>query len=64
MKYILYLFISSLIFSGSVHAGEKVVIITNTANTQSLSMHDVKSIYSDIVTTWENGKNISVYNLP
>jgi len=64
MKKILCLLFSSLLFAGTVYADGKVAVIVNSANTQALSKLDIKNIYSDIVTTWENGKTISVYNLP
>jgi ABC-type phosphate transport system substrate-binding protein len=64
MKKIIYLLFSTLLFTGTAYAEEKVAVIVNSANTQSLSMLDIKNIYSDIVTTWKNGKTISVYNLP
>ena len=64
MKKIIYLLFSTLLFTGTAYAEEKVAVIVNSANTQSLSMLDIKNIYSDIVTTWKNGKTILVYNLP
>ena len=64
MKKIICLLFSTLLFTGTAYAEEKVAVIVNSANTQSLSMLDIKNIYSDIVTTWKNGKTISVYNLP
>ncbi len=48
----------------SAAAGESVVVIVNKDNQQSLSQQDIKNIYGDIVIQWENGKNITVYNLP
>ena len=63
MKKIIYIFLGSLLFTSNVYSGEKVSVIVNSANAQSLSMRDIKSIYSDIVTVWENGESISVYNL-
>ena len=64
MKKIIYLFLGALLFSSNVYAGDKVAVIVNSANTQELSISDVKNIYSDIVTTWESGESIAVYNLP
>ena len=64
MKKILCLLFSSLLFAGTVYADGKVAVIVNSANTQALSKLDIKNIYSDIVTTWKNGKTISVYNSP
>jgi len=64
MKKIICLLFCTLLFTGTVYAEGKVAVIVNSANIQSLSKLDIKNIYSDIVTTWENGKTISVYNLP
>jgi len=64
MKKIICLLFCTLLFTGTVYAEGKVAVIVNSANIQSLSKLDIKNIYSDIVTTWENGKTILVYNLP
>jgi len=53
----------SLLLLGNAHAGESVVVIVNTANTQQLDEQQIKHIYADIVTHWENGEKISVFNL-
>ena len=53
----------SLVSFNSAMAGESVVVIVNAANTQELSEQQVKNIYADIVTEWDNGKKITVYNL-
>ena len=45
-------------------AGEGVVVIVNRDNQQSLSQQDIKNIYGDIVAHWDNGKRITVLNLP
>lgn len=45
-------------------AAEPIVVIVNSANEQALTEQDIKNIYSDIVTHWENGKRIHLYNLP
>ncbi len=45
-------------------AGEKVVVIVNEANQQSISQTDVKNIYSDQIITWGNGNQIKTYDLP
>lgn len=47
-------------FGLAVTAGE-VAIIVNSSNSQSLSLADVKNIYSETLTTWANGKKIKVY---
>jgi len=43
---------------------EPVVVIVNSANTQSLSASDVKNIYTDRSIAWDSGDRIKVYNLP
>jgi ABC-type phosphate transport system substrate-binding protein len=45
-------------------ANESIAIIVNSQNNQSLSQQDIKNIYDDIVTHWENGELITVLNLP
>lgn len=42
---------------------EGVAIIVNASNAQQLSEQDVKNIYADIVTQWDNGNKIAVFNL-
>ena len=54
----------SLLFAASATAGEGIAIIVNIQNQQSLTERDVKNIYSDMVTEWDNGKRIKVLNLP
>lgn len=61
--------IASLIFAlmflgGSAVAAEKVVVIVNAKNAQTLTAADVKNIYNDNVITWSNGARISAYDLP
>lgn len=43
---------------------EKVVVIVNEANGQSLSVNDIKGIYTDNVIQWSDGSEISSYDLP
>ena len=45
-------------------AAEPIVVIINNANEQALTEQDIKNIYSDIVTHWNNGQRIHLYNLP
>lgn len=45
-------------------AAEKVVVIVNAKNAQTLTAADVKNIYNDNVITWSNGARISTYDLP
>lgn len=67
MKKILNLFLLwsalTLISMQSTYAGESVVVIVNAANTQQLSEQQIKNIYADIVTQWDSGMRITVYNL-
>ena len=60
-----FIFLSLLTFLPMqfVFGGESVVVIVNKENTQSLTEQDIKNIYSDIVTHWDNGNKIDVYNL-
>lgn len=48
----------------SANAADAIVVIVNSANQQTLTKQDIKNIYSDIITNWENGKRINIYNLP
>jgi ABC-type phosphate transport system substrate-binding protein len=48
----------------TANAAGPIVVIVNSANQQTLSKQDIKNIYSDMVTRWENGERISLYNLP
>ena len=41
-----------------------VAVIVNSANSQYISLSDVKNIYMDKTITWESGRKIAVYNLP
>ncbi len=49
--------------SGESVTSESVAIVVNASNTQQLSEQEVKNIYADIVTQWDNGEKITVYNL-
>lgn len=49
---------------GVASAGDRVVVIVNSAIRQSLSLLDVKNIYVENITHWHNQKKISVYDLP
>ncbi|MDX8386418.1 MAG: substrate-binding domain-containing protein [Gallionella sp.] len=53
-----------LLTAMSTALAEPMVVIVNSANTQNLSVSDVKNIYRDRTTTWDNGNKIKVYNLP
>lgn len=63
-KLIASLTVALTLLSGSAFAAEKVVVIVNAKNTQTLSADDVKNIYNDNVVTWSNGARISAYDLP
>lgn len=54
----------SILYFSTTFASDPVVIITNSANTQTITKADLKNIYEDRVTTWKNGKKIALYNLP
>jgi len=41
-----------------------VAVIVNRSNPVSLSLEQIKHIYSDRMTTWKSGQRIEVYNLP
>lgn len=43
---------------------DDVVIIVNNANTQDLTLADIKGIYTDKIVTWQDDQRISIYNLP
>jgi ABC-type phosphate transport system substrate-binding protein len=61
-------YIASLAFALMTASGaalaEKVVVIVNAKNAQSLTAADVKNIYNDNVVTWESGARITVYEPP
>lgn len=58
------LFILVSIFWFSLSFAESVVVITNEKNMQSLSIEDIKGIYTDNLIQWDNGASIKVYDLP
>ncbi len=41
-----------------------VAVIIHRSNPETLSIEQIKNIYSDRVTTWRSGQRIEVYNLP
>jgi len=41
-----------------------VAVIIHRSNPETLSVEQIKNIYSDRVTTWRSGQRIEVYNLP
>ncbi|MFZ2540334.1 MAG: hypothetical protein WAW75_01020 [Gallionella sp.] len=51
-------------FAMSSALAEPVVVVVNSSNTQSISLTDIRNIYLDKTTNWENGGKIVVYNLP
>ena len=53
----------SLLSMQNALAGESVVVIVNASNTQDISEQQVKNIYADMVTQWDSGNKIAVYNL-
>lgn len=66
MKAMVYaITITALVMLASfAQAEEPVVVIVNSANKQEISQLDIKSMYSDMVTTWRSGQRINLYNLP
>ena len=66
VKYVLLvmLFIWTPLVAAETNADSQVVVIVNSKNSQSLSAQQIKNIYSDITTKWENGNRISVFHLP
>jgi len=58
------LFILVLIVVTQSAWAEKVVVIVNEANGQTLSAGDIKGIYSDNVIQWADGTSIKSYDLP
>ena len=63
LKRIIFLSLLTFLPMQFVFGGENVVVIVNKGNTLSLTEQDIKNIYSDIVTHWDNGNKIDVYNL-
>lgn len=51
-------------FAMHVALAGPAVVITNSANTQNVSLADVKDIYMDKTIIWASGEKIAVYNLP
>jgi ABC-type phosphate transport system substrate-binding protein len=41
-----------------------VAVIINRSNPETLSVQQIKDIYSDRLATWRSGQRIEVYNLP
>lgn len=54
---------SFLLTAGAVQAAD-VAVIVQRSNPESLSIEQIKNIYSDHRTTWRSGQTIEVYNLP
>ncbi|HEX9627003.1 MAG TPA: hypothetical protein VGA00_08715 [Acidiferrobacterales bacterium] len=59
----LLVFLSLMLSAGLAMAESRVAVIVNSANTQNLSIKDVKGVYSDVVTTWRSGRTINAYDL-
>jgi len=43
---------------------DKIAIIVHRGNDDTISIADLKNIYLDRITHWDNGANIALYNLP
>lgn len=52
-----------LLTAGAVQAAD-VAVIVQRSNPESLSIEQIKNIYSDRRTTWRSGQTIELYNLP
>lgn len=63
-KHITSLAFALTLLGGSAIAADKVVVIVNAKNSQTLTITDVKNIYNDNVVTWSNGASISAFDLP
>lgn len=63
-KIIIALLLLTSVFAMHTAFADPVAIIVNSANTQKLSLDDVKSIYADKTIAWADGGRIAVYNLP
>jgi ABC-type phosphate transport system substrate-binding protein len=50
--------------ANSVAASDKIVVIVNESNTQTLTAADLKNMYSDIVIHWSNHQPIDMYDTP
>jgi len=49
---------------GTAAAGDKVVVIVNEANKQEVTAADLKNMYNDIVTHWNNDQPITLFDTP
>lgn len=63
-KPIIALLLLASMFGMHTALADPVAVIVNSANTQNLSLEDVKNIYADKMIAWKNGGRIAVYNLP
>lgn len=63
-KVLVSLAASCVLWIATVSAGEKIVVIVNVSNTQTIDAKFVKNVYSDIITTWNDGKKIKTFDLP
>ena len=63
-KIMIALLLFASLFGMHTAVAEPVVVIVNSANTDQLSMEDIKSIYADKTIAWKDGSRIAVYSLP
>ncbi len=63
-KLIIALPLLASLFAMHTAIAGSVVVIVNSANSQSATVTDVKNIYMDKMVTWGNGGKIAAYNLP
>jgi len=64
LKIVKTIFVLGLLSSPALALAEKVVVIVNEANGQSMNATDVKAVYSDQIIQWSNGQGINSYNQP
>jgi len=64
MKNIIVILITVTIISSTATAADEIAIIIHRDNTQTISLEDVKNIYSDNINNWESGARIKIYNAP
>lgn len=58
------LLLSAVTATTGSFAADEIAVIVNRANTQQLTMEQVKNIYSDNINAWQSGARIRVLNAP
>lgn len=65
MRYIKFVVVAVFLLLNSIPVfAEKVAVIVNINNTQTLSRSDLAAIYSDKIVQWNNGNPIMTFDLP